>query len=71
MGAEINVESQVDLILQYLANSFNQFRVNDSMNKKAYILSELMNELIVAEGILKAKAIVHMAQASSSKLKGG
>jgi hypothetical protein len=30
--------------------------------KKDYTLSELMNELIAVEGILKAKASVNMAQ---------
>lgn len=40
------------------------------MNKKSYTLFELINEVIVAEGILKTKASVHMAHASSSKSKG-
>jgi hypothetical protein len=39
------------------------------MNKQDFILSELMNELIVAEGIRKTKVSINMAQASSSKSK--
>lgn len=37
------------------------------MSKKDYILSEFLNELITAEGILKAKASVQMAQAGKRR----
>ena len=52
LGADINGESQVDMILQSLPESFKEFRLNYNMNKKIYSLSELMNELVAAEGIL-------------------
>ena len=40
------------------------------MNKKIYTLSELMNELVVAEGILRTTNVdTNMAEASSSKPK--
>ena len=46
------------------------------MNKKIYTLSELMNELVVVEGILGIASVdTNMAEASSckpkSKVKGG
>ena len=43
LGAKIDGESQVDMILQSLPKSFNEFRLNYNMNKKIYSLSELMN----------------------------
>ena len=52
LGTEIDGESQVDMILHSLPNSFNQLRLNVLMNKKDYTLAELMNELITMENIL-------------------
>ena len=70
LGADINGESQVDMIIQSLPESFKEFRLNYNMNKKIYTFSELMNELVVAEGILvKADVDTNMAEASSSKPK--
>jgi hypothetical protein len=37
------------------------------MNKKSYTLSELMNGLVAAEGILNTEASVNIAQASTSE----
>ena len=47
LGANIDGESQVDMILQSLPESFKEFRLNYNMNKKVYTLSELMNELTI------------------------
>ena len=33
LGGEINVESQIDIILESRPNSFNQFKLNCIMNK--------------------------------------
>ena len=33
LGAEIDGETQIDILLQSLPNSFNQFRLNYTMNK--------------------------------------
>ena len=44
LGADIDGESQVDMILQSLPESFKEFKLNYNMNKKIYTLSELMNE---------------------------
>lgn len=37
------------------------------MNKKVYTLSELMNELCIVEGVLRAKASINIAQSSTSR----
>lgn len=72
LGAKIDGESQVHMILQFLPKSISQFRLHDAMNKKVYTFSELINELCAAEGILKARDTVNMAHASTSRsqLKG-
>ena len=70
LGADIDGESQVDMILQSLLESFKEFRLNYNMNKKVYPLSELMNELVVAEGILSTSSVdANMAEASTSQPK--
>ena len=48
LGANIDGESQVDMILHSLLKSFKEFRINYNMNKKIYSLSELMNELVAS-----------------------
>ena len=58
------------MLLQSLLESFKEFRLNYNMNKKIYLLSELMNEVVVAEGILGTSSIdANMAEASTSQLK--
>ncbi|XP_057502721.1 uncharacterized protein LOC130786441 [Actinidia eriantha] len=73
LSAEIDVDSQIDIILQSFPNSFIQFRLNYLMNIKHYTLFELMNELQAAEGIIKSKKHILMVSARVStklKLKG-
>ena len=52
LGAEIDGESRVDIVLMSLPESFKNFRLNYSMSKESYSLVELLKELQVAEGIL-------------------
>ena len=67
LGANIDGESQVDMILQSLPKSFKEFRINYNMNKKIYKLSELINELVAAKGILGTSSVdANMAEASTS-----
>ena len=67
LGADIDGESQVDMILQSLSESFKEFKLNYNMNKKIYSLSELMKELVAAEGILSTFGVnANMAEASTS-----
>ena len=57
LGVDIDGESQVDMILLSLPESFKEFRLNYNMNKKIYSLSKLMNELVAAEGILGTSSV--------------
>ncbi|XP_059645969.1 uncharacterized protein LOC132289458 [Cornus florida] len=66
LEADIDGETQVDIILQSLPESFNQFKLNYSMNSMAYSLSELMNALQAAEGIFKGQGSVHTVENGSS-----
>ena len=60
----------MDMLLQSLLESFKKFRLNYNMNKKIYSLSELMNEVVVAEGILGTSSIdANMAETSTSQPK--
>ena len=45
MGAEIDGETQVDMAIETLSDMFDAFRLNYSMNKLSYTLTELMKEL--------------------------
>ena len=55
------------MILQSLPKSFKEFRINYNMNKKIYKLSELINELVAAKGILGTSSVdANMAEASTS-----
>ena len=70
LGADIDGESQVDMILQSLPESFKEFKLNYNMNKKVYTLSELMNELVATEGILGTSNVnANMAETSTSQPK--
>ena len=53
LGGEIDVESQIDIIFESHLDFFNQFKLNYSMNKIDFTLSELLNTLQIAKGILK------------------
>ena len=67
LGANIDGESQVDMILQSLLESFKGFKLNYNMNKKIYTSSELMNELVAAEGILGTSNVeANFGEASTS-----
>ncbi|KAH0658290.1 hypothetical protein KY285_026837 [Solanum tuberosum] len=71
LGAEIVKESQVEMILQTLPDSFQQFRLNYNMNKMDMSLVKLLNELQAAETIIKQQApaafLVDKAGTSFSK----
>ena len=70
LGANIDGESQADMILQSLLESYKEFRLNYNVNKNIYTLSELMNKLVVAKGISGATSVdTNMAKDSSSKPK--
>jgi gag-polypeptide of LTR copia-type/Zinc knuckle len=66
LGAQIDGETQVDIVLQSLPDSFTNFRLNYNMNKRSYSLSELLKELQAAEGLLKKPSSVMVAVKSGS-----
>ncbi|CAA0825004.1 Unknown protein, partial [Striga hermonthica] len=74
LGAFIDRETQVDIVLQSLLKSFEQFRLNYNMNKTLMTLPELVFELQSAEGLFYRKTQAMVAQwgeASTSKAPKG
>ena len=58
------------MILQSLPKSFKEFKLNYNMNKKIYLLSELINELVATKGILGTSSVdTNMIEASTSQPK--
>ena len=66
LGAEIDGESQVDIVLMSLPESYKNFRLNYSMSKGSYSLAELLKELQAAEGILGHAKSAQVAEKGSS-----
>ena len=74
MGAKLDQEMKIDLILESLPNSFGQFKLNYNMNKLKLTPIELMHELESAERSLVKQESAYHAESSSKpkgKLKGG
>ena len=69
MGAKLDQEMKIDLILESLPNSFGQFKLNYNMNKLKLAPIELMHELESAERSLVKHGSAYHAE-SSSKPKG-
>ena len=71
MGGKIDGETQVDMILETLFESFDSFKLNYSMNKLSYSLTKLMKQLQVAEALFnKGKNKVGEANLSVKKGSG-
>ena len=51
MEALIDEETQVDMVLETFSNSSDTFKLNYSMNKLSYNLTELMKELQTTEAL--------------------
>ncbi|XP_009617455.1 uncharacterized protein [Nicotiana tomentosiformis] len=56
LGANMDKDTQVEMILQTLPNSFQQFHLNYNLNKMDLSLVKLLNELQSAETIIKQQA---------------
>ena len=70
LGAEIDGESQVDIVLMSLPESYNNFCLNYSMSKGSYSFAKLLKELQAVEGILghaKSAQVVEKGSSSSAK----
>ena len=67
LGANINAQTQVDMILNSLPQSFAQFKLNYIMNQMNFSISELMSSLQVAEGVIKPRGnVLNVEKGSSS-----
>ncbi|XP_042065523.1 uncharacterized protein LOC121809038 [Salvia splendens] len=72
LGGIIDTESQVTIILQSLPASYQQFKLNFEMNKRAYTLAELLTELQSTEDLMvQTKAAMISSRPSSSGSKPG
>ena len=67
LGGKIDGQSQVDMILESLQESYDQFKLDYVLNHKDYTLSELMNALQAMEGIIKPTPSVQNTEKVSSK----
>ena len=74
MGAKLQKEMKIDLILQSLPKHFNQFKVNYNMYKMDLTPVQLMHELESAEQSLKEPNSINFMEGSvkpKGKPKGG
>ena len=74
MGAKLQKEMKIDLILQSLPKRFNQFKVNYNMHKMDLTSVQLMHELESAEQSLKEPGSINFMEGSvkpKGKPKGG
>ena len=62
LGAEIDGETQVDIVLMSLPESFNSFRLTYNMSKSHYSLAELLKELQAVEEIIGHKRSLHVME---------
>ncbi|XP_057948226.1 uncharacterized protein LOC131143882 [Malania oleifera] len=66
LGAESDGESEVDIVLQSLLDSFKKFFLNYNMNKLFYSLVELLKELQATEDLIRKPTIAHMTEKYTS-----
>ena len=67
LGATIDTQTQVDIILNSLPVAFAQFKLNYNMNQINFSISELMSSLQSAEGVMKPKGnVLNIERASTS-----
>ncbi|CAA0814774.1 Unknown protein, partial [Striga hermonthica] len=62
LGGFIDGETQVDIMLQSLPKSFDQFRLNYNMHKMHMALPELLSELQSAEALFTQKPVVMVVE---------
>ena len=69
LGVAIDAESQIDIILESIPDSFNHFKINYYMNKMDLTLAELSSQLVATEGIIKKKPTALMTEKSVARSK--
>ena len=67
LGAKIDTESRIDMILQSLSDSFNHFEIN--YNKLEMTIAELSRQLIVTEEIMKKEQNPLITEKSFARTK--
>ena len=71
LSAAIDAESQIDMILESLPDSLNNFKMNCNMNKMNLTSAELSSQLVATEGIIKKRsALMTEKSIVRSKQKG-
>lgn len=73
LEAQIDGETQVDIMLNSLAKRFKHFCLNYNMHKMSYSLTELLKELVSADGLEennKSEVVLVTEKGSTSKSKG-
>ncbi|PON31729.1 hypothetical protein PanWU01x14_367410, partial [Parasponia andersonii] len=53
LGAEIDCDTPIDIVLNALSYTFNQFKIDHDIHRKDYTLIGLMKDLQIIENILK------------------
>ncbi|KAJ8627602.1 hypothetical protein MRB53_020909 [Persea americana] len=69
LGAAIDAESQIDIILKSLPYSFNHLEINYNMNKMNLTLAELSSQLVATEGIMKERPTALTTEKSNARPK--
>ncbi|XP_031391623.1 uncharacterized protein LOC116203818 [Punica granatum] len=69
LGVDINGQSQVDMVLETLTDSFRQFKLNYNMGMLNMTLPKLMKKLQAVEAITEPQSTVQLAQSSTLRLK--
>ena len=69
--ADIDWETQNNMVLETFPSSFNHFKLNYSMNKLEWSLTELMQQLQIADTIVKGQPNVNFMLGESSKPPNG
>ena len=67
LGSEIDEETKIDMIVETLPESVDTLKLNYSMNKLEYTVTELMKELHTAEGLTKKRGIKERNMLLSTK----
>lgn len=66
LGASIDGERQIDIILESLPDSFNHLKLNYNMCNMDLTLAKVTSQLQVAEDIIKVKPSAYMAKMVST-----
>ena len=69
LGADIDGESQVDIVLMSLPESFKAFRLNYSTSTGSYSLTEVLKELRATEGIISCWGHLQVVEKGSYSSK--